>query len=197
MRILTGVLIKNSWHHCRLVNKFLVEFRRSLTPIKNNSLKHNPKIQWLGTLERFSVRYAHDENIAFSSVSYHIWKHLQQSAWSGVFTIYTYPHLASTYQDNDIFLLLQQLFTTTTNIFVSRADSRLALSQWETPLQSNAVSHWLGATLESVLICLTNGPHNCLYSKRSEYQFGIFQPSTITHWPIGAIWRHISGSTLV
>ena len=32
-----------------------------------------------------------------------------------------------------------------------RADSRLAPSQWETLLQSNAVSHWLGATLESAL----------------------------------------------
>ena len=30
-----------------------------------------------------------------------------------------------------------------------RDDSRLAPSQWETSLQSNAVSHWLGANLES------------------------------------------------
>ena len=29
------------------------------------------------------------------------------------------------------------------------ADSRFAPSQWETSLQSNAVSHWLGANLES------------------------------------------------
>ena len=34
----------------------------------------------------------------------------------------------------------------------SRADSRLALWQWETSLQSNAVSHWLGTNLESALI---------------------------------------------
>ena len=32
-----------------------------------------------------------------------------------------------------------------------RADSRLAPSQWETSLRSNAVSHWLGANLESAL----------------------------------------------
>ena len=32
-----------------------------------------------------------------------------------------------------------------------RADSRLAPSQWETSLQSNAVSHWLGTNLESTL----------------------------------------------
>ena len=34
-----------------------------------------------------------------------------------------------------------------------RADSRLSPSQWETSLRSNAVSHWLGANLESDL-CL-------------------------------------------
>ena len=34
-----------------------------------------------------------------------------------------------------------------------RADSRLAISQWETSLQNNAVSHWLGANLESALCC--------------------------------------------
>ena len=32
-----------------------------------------------------------------------------------------------------------------------RADSRFALSQWETSLQSNTVCHWLGANLESAL----------------------------------------------
>ena len=32
-----------------------------------------------------------------------------------------------------------------------RADSRLATSQWDTSLQSNAVSQWLGANLESAL----------------------------------------------
>ena len=33
----------------------------------------------------------------------------------------------------------------------TRADSRFVPSQWETSLQSNAVSHWLGANLESSL----------------------------------------------
>ena len=36
-------------------------------------------------------------------------------------------------------------------ITTCRADSRFAPSQWETSLQSNAVSHWLGASLESAL----------------------------------------------
>ena len=31
---------------------------------------------------------------------------------------------------------------------INRADSRLALSQWEKSLQSNPLSHWLGANLE-------------------------------------------------
>ena len=35
---------------------------------------------------------------------------------------------------------------------ILRADSRLVPSQWETALQSNAVSHWLGANLASALI---------------------------------------------
>ena len=34
-----------------------------------------------------------------------------------------------------------------------RADAKFAPSQWETSLQSNAVSHWLGANLESALHC--------------------------------------------
>ena len=33
-----------------------------------------------------------------------------------------------------------------------RADSRYVPSQWETSLQSNAVSHWLGANLASALL---------------------------------------------
>ena len=34
-----------------------------------------------------------------------------------------------------------------------KADSWIAPSQWETSLQSNAVSHWLGANLESSAQC--------------------------------------------
>ena len=35
---------------------------------------------------------------------------------------------------------------------VSRADSRIAPTQWETALLCNDVSHWLGASLESALV---------------------------------------------
>ena len=37
------------------------------------------------------------------------------------------------------------------NVVNYRSDSRFASSQWETPLLCNAVSHWLGASLESDL----------------------------------------------
>ena len=46
---------------------------------------------------------------------------------------------------------------------IIRVDSRLAPSQWETPLQSNAVSHWLGANLESVLIIISHQPWHISY----------------------------------
>ena len=39
----------------------------------------------------------------------------------------------------------------TTDWLAFRADSRFAPIQWETSLQSNGVSHWLGANLESAL----------------------------------------------
>ena len=41
-----------------------------------------------------------------------------------------------------------------TSSSVNRADSRLGPGQWETSLQSNAVSHWLGANLESALVMI-------------------------------------------
>ena len=49
-----------------------------------------------------------------------------------------------------------------------RADSRLALSQWETSLQSNAVSHWLGAILESALWRYTSFPRICSFDVKIE-----------------------------
>ena len=37
------------------------------------------------------------------------------------------------------------------NLHKSRAETRIAPSQWEMSLQSNAISHWLGTNLESTL----------------------------------------------
>ena len=42
--------------------------------------------------------------------------------------------------------------TVTIQISLFRADSGLAPSKWETSLQSNAASRWLGANLESTLL---------------------------------------------
>ena len=42
-------------------------------------------------------------------------------------------------------------------ILISRADSKFAPKQWETSLQSNVVSHWLGANLQSALDMVTQG----------------------------------------
>ena len=38
------------------------------------------------------------------------------------------------------------------HLILFRADSRLASSQWEMSLQSNAISHWLGTNQESTLL---------------------------------------------
>ena len=45
---------------------------------------------------------------------------------------------------------------------INRADSRFAPSQWETLLQSNTVSHWLGTNLESALVNLHFRPPSVL-----------------------------------
>ena len=50
----------------------------------------------------------------------------------------------------------------------SRADSRLAPSQWETSLQSNTVAHWLDANLESALYSVSCSCLSCRkYCNRS------------------------------
>ena len=60
----------------------------------------------------------------------------------------------------------------------SIADSRLAPSQWETSLQSNAISHWLGENLESALLEKFNSlSHFHLYKWYANwYFFKHFQP---------------------
>ena len=58
----------------------------------------------------------------------------------------------------NLLYISQALISTTAMLFLKkslsdtyRADCRLAPSQWETALQSNAVSHWLDANLDSAL----------------------------------------------
>ena len=79
-----------------------------------------------------------------------------------------------------------------------RADSRLAPSPWETSLQSNAVSHWLGANLESALHCeqivnkyLENYWNQNIGSKTMSYQNDtkfavgtVLRSNLISYWTI-------------
>ena len=62
------------------------------------------------------------------------------------------------------------------NIVLYRPDSRFSLSQWETPLQSNGVSHWLDANLESALLYCT------IFSTR---------PNNIRFKQIMPVWHYI------
>ena len=58
-------------------------------------------------------------------------------------------------------------------VTLSRADSRLAPNQWEMWLQSNAVSHWLGANLESAL--LSADTNACVVTLKNVVEFITFR----------------------
>ena len=47
---------------------------------------------------------------------------------------------------------LPEISRVTWQVWLHRAHPRLAPSQWEMSLQSNSISHWLGAKLESALL---------------------------------------------
>ena len=53
----------------------------------------------------------------------------------------------------------------------------LAPSQWETPLQSNSISHWLGTNLESALISTKTYYHKILWSLEA-----ICLTEVASHW---------------
>ena len=87
--------------------------------------------------------------------------------WSPVPPISAHIHKAAYFHENTglvdnrfISLYLHFFLRYLEHCTCTGADSRLAPSQWET-LQSNTVSHWLGANLESALhvlaqVCMTN-----------------------------------------
>ena len=94
---------------------------------------------------------------------------------------------------------------------LGRADFRLAPRQWETLLQTNAVSHWLGTNLESslfrALICAKSLCRNLTLNSTYVHQWykGIYTWSTLSYffrwvipsdslWPSDAIFRHGSWS---
>ena len=65
-------------------------------------------------------------------------------------------HCQQTKFKSRIFICFRKIYA-----YTCRADPRLAPSLWETPLQSNTVSHWLGANLESALTCLKQHNRSC------------------------------------
>ena len=67
------------------------------------------------------------------------------------FEILTHQYIAWHFCVSSLCLLMVADSTKPSAERVIRADYRLAPSQWETSLQSNAISHWLGANLESAL----------------------------------------------
>ena len=84
-------------------------------------------------------------------------------------------------------------------LYIIRADSRFAPSQWETSLQSNTVSHWRGASLESTLHYtlvsqsktgwkMTNPLTKTFYSFHEKKNSGTFnfeaihQLTVLVHW---------------
>ena len=71
-----------------------------------------------------------------------------------------------------------------------RADSRVAPSQWETSLQSNAVSHWLGANLGSALLSML--PNQALPRQQAQAKTRCEWPHTsVNSWDIDSlVWNH-------
>ena len=69
------------------------------------------------------------------------------------------------------------IINTAVNALYILADSRLAPSQWETSLQSNAVSHWLGANLESALHM-----HDKPWQQWQRIPLHMWLPHTLTMW---------------
>ena len=69
--------------------------------------------------------------------------------------------LAASYWQFPIICLSDQPLIPLLGLRHPRNDSRFAPSQWETALLCNAVSHWLGANLESVLHPLSEDQRLC------------------------------------
>ena len=67
--------------------------------------------------------------------------------------------------------------------YIAKAGAGLAASQWETSLQSNAVSYWLGANLESGLIAFNL--YTCAMS------FSVFPSLDIVWLPVSVIYGRV------
>ena len=168
---------KNSLQHFILVDKFMVECR-SLKPTKTIDSNSNSVAKYTcGSLSTICTWTKH--SIFFCFIPYfettsnnQVRLKLQHALFRALhIKMMRYSYRSNSYLQSRRTILYPGLI--------------LGLRpQWKTSLLSNAISHWLhwlGANLESTLISLTNGPHHCLNSKRSEYQFCMVLPSTTTH----------------
>ena len=86
--------------------------------------------------------------------------------------------------NGNVFAKYQILFGIPTSPINSRGDSRFASSQWETSLQSNAVSHWLGANLESALSSKRCRPKWSCSLHIYMISFCCTSPQTCGGWPL-------------
>ena len=67
---------------------------------------------------------------------------------------------------------------------VNRADSRFVPNQWETPLQSNGICHWLCAYLESALVDLMSTDDLLMQVEKPRHQWACYW--TMQSWIIGS-----------
>ena len=75
-----------------------------------------------------------------------------------------------------------------------RANFRLAPSQWETSLQSNTVSHWLGANLESTLYTICWWRIITVGQRKKVTAVTFFRcPTVIMNWNNTAHWLKSNG----
>ena len=86
----------------------------------------------------------HGSKLQFRLLDCKIYLEMSSSMW-----LVSDPVLSNSTQHNQH--MQQRPYLPGHTWYILRADSRLVPSQWETSLQSNAISHWMGANLESAL----------------------------------------------
>ena len=120
--------------HCCLVrNRWIIFLLSNFSSNSNNMLK----IKWMAIINWRDIQISNDIDKMYINGLVQDYSNstalaMELLQWS------TKPLTCKTY-------------CCTTRAWNFKADSRFAPSQWETLLQSNAVSHWLSANLESAL----------------------------------------------
>ena len=104
--------------------------------------------------------------------------HVYASLFVMGFAYYTYGSYAYLYSFQWFILCWSLIWK------LCRADCRLAPSQWETSLQSNVVSHCLGANLESALLCALQNPCAIVINdyRASSYDLQLWASPWVNKW---------------